>query len=353
MALGVFSSLAGVRDVAVDLGTANTLVYARGQGIVVSEPSVVAVDAHSGAVHAVGSEAERMIGRTPATITATRPLRHGVIADFEVTEQMLRYFLRRLGQGRFAHPRVVMCVPSAVTDVEKRAVEEACRSAGAREVVLIEEPIAAAIGAGLDIAEASGKLVLDVGGGTSDVAVISLGGIVVSRSLRIGGFQLDEAVLGYVRREHNLALGQRTAEQLKVDLGSASELEAELVGEVRGRDLVSGLPKAAQVTSEELREALAEPVGAIIEAVTETLERTPPELASDIADRGIMLAGGGALLRGFAQRLRAETGMPASVVESPLSCVAVGAGQALDDFKAIARGAHSARRPRLRSSQAG
>ncbi|MCA1700759.1 MAG: rod shape-determining protein [Actinobacteria bacterium] len=349
MALGLFSSVAGVRDVAVDLGTANTLVYARGEGIVVSEPSVVAVDADTGAVHAVGSDAERMIGRTPATITATRPLRHGVIADFDVTEQMLRYFLRRLGQGRFAHPRVVMCVPSAVTDVEKRAVEEACRSAGARDVALIEEPLAAAIGAGLEIAEPSGKLIVDIGGGTSDVALISLGGIVVSRSLRSGGFQLDEALLGYVRRVHNLALGQRTAEQLKVDLGSAHELEDELQGEVRGRDLVSGLPRAAQLTSEETREALAEPVGAIIEAVTDTLERTPPELASDIADRGIMLAGGGALLRGLADRLRAETGMPASLVESPLTCVAVGAGRALEDFDAIARSAsHHHRRPRLR-----
>jgi rod shape-determining protein MreB and related proteins len=347
--MGLFPSLIGARDVAVDLGTANTLVYVRGRGIVASEPSVVAIDARSGAVHAVGDEAERMIGRTPATISATRPLRHGVIADFEVTEQMLRYFLRRVVEGRFARPRVVMCVPSGVTGVEKRAVEEACLSAGARQVALIEEPIAAAIGAGLAIAEAAGSFIVDVGGGTSEVAVLSLGGIVVSRSLRIGGYELDEAILGYVRRRHNLVLGQRTAEHLKFDLGSASALPEELEAEVRGRDLASGLPKTVVLSSEELREALAEPLRAIVEAVKETLEETPPELAADISERGIVLAGGGCLLRGFAERLQAETYMATSIAESPLTCVAVGAGRSLEEFEAMARSSRDGRRPAGRS----
>ena len=332
------------RDIAVDLGTANTLVFVRGEGIVVSEPSVVAIDAQSGEILAVGSEAERMIGRTPATISLIRPLRHGVVADFEVAEEMLRYFLGKVGRSRLARPRVSMCVPSGVTEVEKRAVEEACRSAGARQVVLVEESLAAAIGSGLPIAEPRGNLIVDVGGGTSEVAVISLGGIVVSRALRIGGYDLDEAILSHVRRRHKLALGQRTAERLKFELGSAYELPAELEAEVRGRDLVAGLPKAVVLTSEELRLALAEPLQAIVEAVKGTLEETPPELAADVADRGIMLAGGGVLLRGFEERLRAETQMPAYLSDSPLTSVALGAGRSLEEYEAMARSAGDGRR---------
>src|SRR5215217_1852869 len=325
------------RDVAVDLGTANTLVFVRGQGIVVSEPSVVAVDSSTGAVHAVGDDAKRMIGRTPATISAIRPLRHGVIADFEVTEQMLRHFIRRVHRSRFAHPRVIMCAPSGITDVEKRAIVEASLSAGARQVSLIEEPIAAAIGAGIAIEEPVGNMVVDIGGGTSEVAVISLGGIVISRSLRVGGYELDEAISAFVRRRHGLAIGERTAEDIKLEIGSAHPLPAELVMDVRGRELVSGLPKNVAMTSEEVRHALADPVVAIVDAVKGTLEQTPPELAADISERGIVLAGGGSLLQGFKERLRDETGMPVEHADSPLTCVAVGSGLALEEFDAIAR----------------
>jgi rod shape-determining protein MreB and related proteins len=327
----------GQRDLAVDLGTANTLVYERGRGIIVSEPSVVAVDAEHGDVYAVGAEAHRMIGRTPATISATRPLRHGVIADFEVTEQMLRYFLRQAHSSRWARRRVVMCVPSGVTDVETRAVEEACLSAGAREVALIEEPIAAAIGAGLDIAQPAGNMVVDIGGGTSEVAVLSMGEIVVESSLRLGGYDLDEALMAFVRREHNLAIGQPTAEEVKVAIGAAAPIEPALTAELRGRELLSGLPKTVSLTSDEAREALSEPVQAIVDAVRDTLDRTPPELSSDILTSGILLAGGGALLHGFAQRLHEETKMPTYVADSPLTCVAEGAGQALEEFEVIAR----------------
>jgi rod shape-determining protein MreB and related proteins len=322
---------------AVDLGTANTLVYVRGRGIVLSEPSVVAMDSNSGTVHAVGAEAKRMIGRTPASISATRPLRHGVIADFEVTEEMLRYFIRKSGQARFSHPRVVMCVPSGVTEVEKRAVEEACLSAGASQVHLIEECIAAAIGSGIPIEEPKGRLVVDVGGGTSEVAVISLGGIVLSESLRIGGYELDEAISGYVRRVHHLAIGQQTAEDLKFAIGSAWSLADELEKEVRGRDLVTGLPKTLTLTSEEIRKAVDEALQAIVDVVKDTLENTPPELAADIADEGISLAGGGCLLRGFDERLVHETQTPVRLVESPLTCVATGAGRSLEEFPAFAR----------------
>jgi len=335
-----FSSLLGLgsRDIAIDLGTANTLVYLRGQGIVLSEPSVVAMDVRSGEVHAVGSDAKRMIGRTPATISATRPLRHGVIADFEVTEQMLRYFIRKVHHSRFAHPRVIMCVPSGVTEVEKRAVEEACLAAGARQVHLIEEPVAAAIGAGLDIGEPSGSLIVDVGGGTSEVAVLSLGGIVVSQSLRVGGYELDEAIMSHVRRHHNVAIGQPTAEQIKIEIGSACELRDELATDIRGRDLVSGLPKSITLTSGEVRAAMADPLDSIVQAVKETLEITPAELAGDIAVQGLTLAGGGALLQGFDERLHIETQMPAYVADSPLTCVARGAGQSLEEVDAISRG---------------
>jgi len=334
------------RDMAIDLGTANTLVYVRGRGIVLSEPSVVAIDSLSGAVHAVGEEAQRMIGRTPATISAIRPLRHGVIADFEVTEQMIRHFIRAVNQSRWARPRLVMCAPSGVTDVEKRAVEEASLSAGARGVQLIEEPLAAAIGAGLPIEEPVGSMVVDVGGGTSEVAVLALGGIVVSASVRTGGYELDEAIIAHVKRAHGLTIGQPTAEALKFEIGSAWPLEYEVTAEVRGRDLVSGLPKTVTLTSEEVRTALAEPVQEIVDAVKDTLERTPPELASDIAERGILLAGGGTLLQGFAERVRDETGMPAELAESPLTCVVVGSGRSLEEYDTMARSGNGHRRRR-------
>jgi rod shape-determining protein MreB len=329
----------GGRDIAVDLGTANTLVYVRGEGIVASEPSVVALDENTGEVHAVGREAQRMIGRTPASISAVRPLRHGVIADFEVTEEMLRYFMRLVHQSRFAHPRVVMCAPSGITTVERNAVEEACLAAGARQVHLIEEPIAAAIGAGLDISEPTGRLVIDIGGGTSEVAVISLGGMVVSRSLRVGGYELDEAIAAYVRSRHNLAIGERSAEEIKLELGSAAPLAEEIFTELRGRDLVSGLPKSITLGSEDIREAIAEPVNAIVGAVRETLEETPPELASDITGGGMLLAGGGSLLQGFAERMREETGIEAYLADSPLTCVAIGSGRSLEEFEALERSA--------------
>jgi rod shape-determining protein MreB len=320
---------------AVDLGTANTLVYVRGRGIVLSEPSVVAIDSHTGQVHAVGVEAKRMLGRTPGNITAIRPLKDGVIADFDVTEQMLRHFIKQVHSNRFAHPRVVVCVPSGVTGVEKRAVEEACLSAGARQAYLIEEPMAAAIGAGLPVAEPTGSMVVDVGGGTTEVAVISLGGIVVSQSIRVGGDELDEAIVNHCKHKYKLAIGTQTAEEVKLE--AASPLPEEVRAEIRGRDLVSGLPKTITLGSEEVRVALEEPVGHIVEAVKDTLDRTPPELAGDIMDRGITLAGGGALLQGLEQRLRDECQMPCQLAESPLTCVAVGSGISLEEFEAIHR----------------
>jgi rod shape-determining protein MreB and related proteins len=334
------------RDMAIDLGTANTLVFVRGQGIVVSEPSVVAVDSSTGAVHAVGDDAKRMIGRTPATISAIRPLRHGVIADFEVTEQMLRHFIRRVHRSRFAHPRVVMCAPSGITDVEKRAIVEASLSAGARQVSLIEEPIAAAIGAGIAIEEPIGNMVVDVGGGTSEVAVISLGGIVVFESVRVGGYDLDEALISYVRDQYGITIGQQSAEQIKLDIGSAWAVKDDLTAEVKGRDLVSGLPKTVVLTAPETREAIADPLGSIIATIKDTLERTPPELAADIGQRGIMLAGGGSLLQGLDERLRDETQMPAHLAESPLTCVAVGSGRSLEEFEAIHRSNRNSRQRR-------
>ena len=337
--MGLFSFLKrlGGRDVAVDLGTANTLVYVRGRGIVLSEPSVVAIDSRNGQVHAVGIEAKRMLGRTPGTITAIRPLKDGVIADFDVAEEMLRYFIKAARSNRFVHPRVVVCVPSGVTGVEKRAVEEACLSAGARRAYLIEEPMAAAIGAGLPVAEPVGSMVVDVGGGTTEVAVISLGGIVVSQSIRIGGDELDDAIVNHCKRVHKLAIGAQTAEKVKLEAGSAAPLAREVRTEIRGRDLVSGLPKTVELSSEEVREALEETVGHIVDAVKETLDRTPPELAGDIMDRGITLAGGGALLQGLEQRLRDECQMPCQLAESPLTCVAVGSGISLEEFEAIHR----------------
>ena len=348
-AMGLFSGLTGFggRDMAVDLGTANTLVYVRGRGIVLSEPSVVAIDQRSGEVHAVGVEAKRMLGRTPGTIQAIRPLKDGVIADFDVTEQMLRHFIQKVHQHRFAHPRVVVCVPSGVTGVEKRAVEEATLSAGARQAYLIEEPMAAAIGAGLPVAEPTGNMIVDIGGGTTEVAVISLGGIVVSQSLRVGGDEMDEAIINHIKRDYKLLIGQQTAEEIKLEIGSAWDLREELQAEVRGRDMLTGLPKTVILTSEEVRRALDEPVTQIIEAIKSTLDKTPPELAADIMDRGIVLAGGGALVTGLDERLRHETQMPVHLAESPLTCVAVGSGRSLEEFEAIHRSnkARSPQRP--------
>jgi rod shape-determining protein MreB len=346
--MGIFNYLTGFggRDMAVDLGTANTLVYVRGRGIVLSEPSVVAIDQATGDVHAVGLEAKRMLGRTPGTISAIRPLKDGVIADFDVTEQMLRHFIQRVHQHRFAHPRVVVCVPSGVTGVEKRAVEEATLSAGARQAYLIEEPMAAAIGAGLPVAEPTGNMIVDIGGGTTEVAVISLGGIVVSQSLRVGGDEMDEAIINHIKREYKLLIGQQTAEEIKLEVGSAHPMKEEVQAEVRGRDMLTGLPKTVILSSEEVRHALEDPVMQIIDAIKSTLDKTPPELAADIMDRGIVLAGGGALLQGLDQRLRQETHMPTHLAESPLTCVAVGSGRSLEEFEAIRNSARARARSR-------
>lgn len=336
----------GGRDMAVDLGTANTLVYVKGRGIVLSEPSVVAIDQRTGDVHAVGIEAKRMLGRTPGNITAIRPLKDGVIADFDVTETMLRHFIQKVHQNRWAHPRVVVCVPSGVTGVEKRAVEEATLSAGARQAYLIEEPMAAAIGAGLPVGEPTGNMIVDIGGGTTEVAVISLGGIVVAQSIRVGGDELDEAIVNYVKREEKLMIGSQTAEEVKLEIGTAFEMKDEIDAEIRGRDMISGLPKTVVLSSGQVREALEEPVSQIVDAVKATLDRTPPELASDIMDRGIVLAGGGSLLGGLDERLRAETEMPIHLADSPLTCVAVGSGRSLEEFEVMRRSSQGARRAR-------
>jgi rod shape-determining protein MreB len=326
------------RDVAIDLGTANTLVFVKGQGIVLSEPSVVAIDSKTDKVVAVGSAAKRMLGRTPGNIVALRPLKDGVIADFEVTEKMLSYFIRKAQPRRMMFrsvigPRVVVCVPSGVTGVELRAVKEATESAGARQAYTIEEPLAAAIGAGLPVNEAQGSMIVDIGGGTSEVAVISLGGIVTKSSIRIAGDDIDDAITTYIQKEYKLAIGTQTAEQLKIELGSAFKLEGEESAEIRGRDLVTGLPKTILITSDEIREAITVPVDAIVAAVRDTLDRTPPELASDIMDRGMILAGGGALLRLLDERLRRETQIPVHVAEEPLMCVAIGSGRCLEEIE--------------------
>lgn len=323
------------RDMAVDLGTANTLVYVRGRGVVLNEPSVVAINTRDGRPLAVGSEAKRMIGRTPSHIQAIRPLKDGVIADFDITEKMLRYFIQRVHQRRWAKPRIVICVPSGITGVEQRAVEEAAIHAGARRAFIIEEPMAAAIGSGLPVHEPAGSMVVDIGGGTTEVAVISLGGIVVSQSARIGGDEIDEAIISYVKKEYSLALGERTAEEIKLAIGSAFPFIDEPRAEIRGRDLVSGLPKTVVVTAEEIRMAIEEPVGQVVDAVKVTLDKTPPELAADIMQRGIMLTGGGALLRGMDARLNHETGMPIVISENPLYSVVVGSGQCLEEFEAL------------------
>ena len=333
----MFGGLFG-QDVAIDLGTANTLVFVKGQGIVVSEPSVVAIDNKTDKVLAVGVTAKKMLGRTPANIVAMRPLKDGVIADFEVTEKMLSYFIRK-GQtkrrilGSLVGPRVVVCVPSGVTGVELRAVKEAAESAGARQAFTIEEPLAAAIGAGLPVTEPQGSLIVDIGGGTSEVAVLSLGGIVTKTSIRIAGDDIDDAISNYIQKEYKLTIGSQAAEQLKLELGSAFPLEEEESAEVRGRDLVSGMPKTVVITSEEIREAISIPVDAIVAAVLDTLDRTPPELASDIMDRGMVLAGGGALLRMLDERLRRETGIPVHIAENPLLCVAIGSGRSLEEIE--------------------
>jgi rod shape-determining protein MreB len=326
----------GGRDMAVDLGTANTLVYVRGHGIVLDEPSVVALSVRDGSVLAVGLEAKRMMGRTPAHIQALRPLKDGVIADFDVCEKMLRYFIQKVHRSKFARPRMIICVPSGVTPVERRAVTDAAELAGARKpAYVIEEPMAAAIGAGLPVQEPTGNMVVDIGGGTTEVAVISLGGIVASQSVRVAGDELDEAIVSFVKKEYSLALGERTAEEIKIAMGSAWHLAEELTAEVRGRDLVSGLPKTITISTAEIREAIEEPVQAIIDAVKATLDKTPPELAADIMEQGIMLTGGGALLTGLDLRLQSETGMPIHIAHNPLHSVAIGTGQALEDIDAL------------------
>jgi rod shape-determining protein MreB and related proteins len=324
------------RDMAVDLGTANTLVYVRGKGVLVDEPSVVAVNEKSGELVAVGHDAKRMIGRTPEDITVIRPLQDGVIADFEATEQMLRHFIARVHRRRYlAKPRMVVCVPSGITAVEQRAVKEAGYQAGARRVYIIEEPMAAAIGAGLPVHKATGNMVVDVGGGTTEVAVISLGGIVTSLSVRTAGDELDRAVTTWLKKEHALLVGEATAEEVKTTLGSAFAGPLDREAEVRGRDLVSGLPRTVTVTSADVRTAIEEPLHAIIDAVRVTLDQTPPELAGDIMDRGIVLTGGGALLRGLDERIRDETGMPVHVADDPLTSVAHGAGRCVEEFEAL------------------
>jgi rod shape-determining protein MreB and related proteins len=334
MSDSMFRDLRG-RDMAVDLGTANTLVYVRGRGIILNEPSVVAVNVKTGQPLAVGLEAKRMIGRTPSYIQAIRPLKDGVIADFEICEKMLRYFIHRVHPRRWVKPRMVICVPSGITGVERRAVQEAAEFAGARKAHIIEEPMAAAIGAGLPVQEPTGNMIVDIGGGTTEVAVISLGGIVASQSVRVAGDELDDAIIQYIKKEYSLALGERTAEEVKITLGSAWPLEEELTAEIRGRDLVTGLPKTIITSTEEIREAIEEPVASIVDAVKVTLDKTPPELAADIMEGGIVLAGGGALLLGLPERLQAETGMPIRVCANPLHAVAIGSGQALEEMDAI------------------
>ncbi|MCX7774165.1 MAG: rod shape-determining protein [Clostridia bacterium] len=324
------------KEIGIDLGTANTLVYLKGKGVILREPSVVAVNNHTGQVLAVGLEAKQMIGRTPGNITAIRPLKDGVIADFETTQGMLKYFIRKaVGNSPFSKPRIIICVPSGVTEVEKRAVVDSAMSAGAKEAFLIEEPMASAIGAGLPVEEPSGSMVVDIGGGTSEVAVISLGGIVVSRSLRIAGDEFDDAIIHYVKKEYNLMIGERTAEDIKLKIGSAYPLDQEETYNVSGRDLVTGLPKEMSISSMEIREALREPVNSVVDSIKYTLEKTPPELASDIMERGIMLAGGGALLRGLDKLISEETGIPVFVAEQPLDCVVLGTGKVLEEIDVL------------------
>lgn len=324
------------RDLGIDLGTATTLVFARGEGIILCEPSVVAINKDNNRALAFGNEAKGMLGRTPANIVAVRPMRDGVIADFEITEMMLRHFINKShNRSAFVRPRIVIGVPSGITGVEKRAVLDAAMHAGAREAYLVEEPMAAAIGANLPVSEAQGSMIVDIGGGTTEVAVLALGGIVVSKSIRVAGDEMDEAILAHCRKNYNLLIGERTAEQIKIDIGSAYPLPEEKTIEVRGRDLVTGLPKTLTLTSSEVRDALAEPVATVVDAVRTTLEKTPPELAADIMDRGIVMAGGGSLLRGLDKYLAQETEMPVYVVDDPISCVAYGTGKILDELDTL------------------
>jgi len=332
--LGFFSS-----DIGIDLGTANTLVYVKGQGVVLCEPSVVAIDRSTHQVLAVGEEAKRMLGRTPGNITAIRPMKDGVIADFDITEAMLRYFIRKVHRRKTGiSPRVVIAVPSGITEVEKRAVKDSAERAGARTpVYLVEEPIAAAIGVGLPIHEPAGNMIIDIGGGTTEIAVISLSGIVFAKSIRIGGDEFDESIMSHLKKAYNLMIGERTAEEIKIRIGSAYPLEEETTLDVKGRDVLAGLPKTISVTSEEIREALSEPLSTILEAVRIALERTPPELSADLIDRGLILAGGGSLLRGFDKLISEETGLPVHIADDPLTAVALGTGRYLSDFHLLKR----------------
>lgn len=334
--MGVFSVFS--KDMGIDLGTANTLVYIKGKGIVIREPSVVAIQTETRKVLAVGEEAKRMIGRTPGNIVAIRPLKDGVIADFDITQSMIRYFIKKVFAGRsLFQPRVVVCIPSGVTEVEKRAVEEATINAGAKDAYLIEEPMAAAIGAGLPVQEPTGSLVVDIGGGTTEVAVISLGGIVTSKSIRVGGDELDESIISYVKKEYSLMIGERTAEEVKINIGTASEKTKDIKMSIRGRDLISGLPKTIEISSKEIWKAMKEQVYSILDAIKSTLEKTPPELASDIMESGIVLTGGGALLDSLDKLIAKETGMPVHIAENPLDCVAIGTGKALDSIDILKR----------------
>lgn len=325
-------------DIGIDLGTASVLVYVKGKGIVLREPSVVAIDKNTNRLLAVGEEARKMLGRTPGNIVAIRPLRDGVISDYQVTERMLKYFLNKVcsrGLFRLFKPRVMICVPSGVTEVEKRAVEDAAIQAGARRTYLIEEPIAAAIGAGIDITKACGSMVVDVGGGTTDIAVISLGGAVVSTTIKVAGDKFDEAIIRYMRKKHNIMIGERTAEEIKIKIGTVFPRQEEVYMDVRGRNLVSGLPKTIQVSSSEIMEALEEPVSAIVDAVHSVLERTPPELSADISDRGIVMTGGGSLVYGFDKLLQQKTGIDVFIAEDAISCVALGTGKVLDNLEIL------------------
>jgi len=325
-------------DLAIDLGTANTLVYARGKGIVVNEPSIVAINKTNGEVEAVGKEAKEMLGRTPGNIVAIRPMKDGVIADFKVTERMLNYFIHKAhGRKVLVHPRIIIGVPSEITQVEKRAVIDSAYRAKASEVHLVEQAMVAAIGAGLPITEPSGNMIVDIGGGTTDVAVISLSGIVYSRSVRVAGNEMDDAIMQYLKRKYNLLIGERTAEQIKIQIGSAFALDKPLTTEVKGRNLIEGVPKTVVIGDEEIREALSEPVATIMNAIRVALERTPPELSADISDRGIVLTGGGALLKNLDRRIREETGLPVSIAEDPLASVVLGTGRMLTDFRLLRR----------------
>ena len=321
------------KDIGIDLGTANTLVYMKGKGIIIREPSVVAVDTRTDTVKCVGQEAKDVIGRTPGSIVAVRPLKDGVIADFDITVSMLQEFIRRaVNKSMFSRPNVVICIPSGVTEVERRAVRDGAAKAGAKNVSIIEEPMAAAIGAGLPVAEPTGSMVVDIGGGTSEVAVISLGGIVTAKSVRVGGDEFDASIIDYIKKKYNLLIGERTAENIKIQIGSAYPLEEEVTMDVKGRNLLNGLPQNITIASDEIREALAEPVSRVLDAIRVTFEKTPPELAADVIDQGVTLTGGGALLRGLDKLINEETGMPVNIAEDPLDCVAKGAGSVLDHF---------------------